>query len=178
MSVTKRNVTPAEYQLYRYEHGANVGKPIILPGSFKIVGDKLVVAGRKPDGSVIPRAISDSEELALLKRRFSKRAINALYPGSNPKLPATFAEVGVSDDGEVKSDEQQTDVEVINADGIEVVQIASSGAPMAPRSAGTSNPRGPAPDPQSTERLAGAPTEFIESLTKGPLSDDGGRPTD
>lgn len=185
-TVPKKGVTPAEFQLLKYEHFANVGKSIILEDSFELTGEKQVVASRKdveepqPDGTVkivskvVPRDITDAEELALLRGRYSKKAIDTLFPGSNPKLPKTFSEVGVDDKGVMAVEENRAAIEVISGDTVEVMPAFLSTAPVAPKTSGVSRPRGEVIDAKTdTERRSGSPGDL--TFAAGPTKDDGGR---
>lgn len=137
-NIPVRNVTPAEFVCLKANHGNNAGKSIIEPGSFKITGQKGVVLEKDKDGKATKiGAFPEIVEYKRLADRYGRKLLAKLYPGDNPKLPQTFAEVGVGSDGKMLVKPQET-VEVTGPGGkIETVVVPEGSAFVAPRTDGT-----------------------------------------
>jgi len=191
-TIPKRNVTPIEYAILRFEHGGNAGGPIIVEGTFEPLAAKQVVQSRtavldykgevkldaigQPVFKIVPRDITPLEELALLRRKYKPSTIAKLYPGENPtNLPADFAAVGVDAKGNEKAAQEAEKVEVIGPEGVvEVIPVAVAGPRVAPVSDGVSRPTGERPDPRAdVERRPGTPENL--AFATGATRDDGGR---
>jgi hypothetical protein len=195
-TIPKRNVTPIEYSILQYEHGGNAGGPIIVEGSFEMLGPKQVVKTRKvklddkgkvktdavgkPEFDIEARDITPLEELALLKRKYKPATIAKLYPGSNPtNLPTEFSAVGVDDKGVERAAQEAANVEVISAEGlVEIIPLPIAGPTVAPATDGVSVAREtvapPDRDGPAVQSRPGAPTTL--TVATGPTVDDGGRP--
>lgn len=96
-SVAETGLTPAEAQFLLYEHSDNVGGASVT--DLVITGDAKDKVGEDKDGNEILKPRTDQAEKARLARRYvardkqGKLEIENVFPGMNPKLPATFAEV-------------------------------------------------------------------------------------
>lgn len=81
-SVPKSGVTPAEFLILRACHSKKTGAPAITD----------ITADTKVE-------VSDAEEVERLKARYPRKEQQAVlerfYDGMQPKLPQTFAEIGV-----------------------------------------------------------------------------------
>lgn len=93
-TVAKNNVTPAEVQLMREMfRGAVGGDPI---GGLEVQGNFEAV---NYDSKGVPHSRTDAEEKARLltlytgKNKAGLHYVEQCFPGKNPKLPQTFAEV-------------------------------------------------------------------------------------
>ena len=102
-NVFKKGRTPAEAQVLTKLHQPNVKKNPIV--DLKITGQAASIASPampeeldnngkvvKPATPIKLRPRTGPEEIARLRTIYHKHVINEMFPGANPKVPATFEE--------------------------------------------------------------------------------------
>lgn len=77
-TIPVRFITPAEAQVLSVMHKNGAGGPVIL--DVALTDD-------------VPR--DSRAELARLRHKYGTKAVDPLWPGLNPQLPQTFADVGL-----------------------------------------------------------------------------------